>query len=359
VTTLVVLTLTLPCLLSLVLTGLVRRRALRWGFVDKPGAHKQHANPVALGGGIAITLAVWLPVVGATLLAKLFLAGSAPDWLPEIARTHLEGIAARWLRLLVILAGGLVLHLVGLWDDIRPLGAGPKFAVQFTVAVGVALGAKLRLLEMLPAPVSLALTVLWIVMITNAFNFLDNMDGLSAGVGAITAAIFGASALLAGQVFVPAVALVLAGALIGFLFYNFPPARIFMGDAGSLMIGYLLAVLTVLTTFYDPRQGLQPFGIFVPVTVLAVPLYDVVSVCWHRYRAGSSLFRGDRRHFSHRLVQRGMSVRTAVLTIYLATAATAMSALILPRASWPIATVVFAQCFCVVLIIALLESARR
>jgi UDP-GlcNAc:undecaprenyl-phosphate GlcNAc-1-phosphate transferase len=124
-----------------------------------------------------------------------------------------------------------------------------------------------------------------------------------------------------------------------------------------MFIGFLLAVLTILTTFHDPAQGLQPFGVLVPPVVLAVPLYDVFSVCWHRWRAGSDLFRGDRRHFSHRLVRRGMSVPVAVLTIYLATATTAMSALLLPHATWPIALVVFAQCVCVVLIIALLEHA--
>jgi UDP-GlcNAc:undecaprenyl-phosphate GlcNAc-1-phosphate transferase len=151
-------------------------------------------------------------------------------------------------------------------------------------------------------------------------------------------------------------ALALAGSLLGFLPYNFAPASIYMGDAGSMVIGYLLSVLTVLTTFYNPDLGLQPFGVFVPVVVLAVPLYDVCSVCWRRHQSRVSLFRGDNRHFSHRLTQRGMSVRMAVCTIYLATAATALSAIILPQARWPIAVVVFAQCLCVVLIIAILES---
>ena len=121
----------------------------------------------------------------------------------------------------------------------------------------------------------------------------------------------------------------------------------------------MVAVLTVLTTFFDPARGLQPFGVLVPLVVLAVPLYDVFSVCWHRHRAGVSLFRGDRRHFSHRLTRRGMSVRAAVLTIYLATATTAVSALILPQATWPYACLIFAQCVCVVLIIALLEHTHE
>ncbi|MHC4065080.1 MAG: MraY family glycosyltransferase [Planctomycetota bacterium] len=356
---LIILALATPCVLGFLVSYAVGAWARRRGFVDRPGGHKQHATPVALGGGIAIMLSVCVPLLAGTLLAAFVVRTDAAQWLPELIQTHLPGIASRLPRLLVILGGAIVLHIIGLIDDVRPLGPGQKLAGQIVVAITVALAAHVRLLEVLPAPLSVALTVVWIVLITNAFNFLDNMDGLSAGVAAIAAGIFAAAALLAGQLFVPVMALVLAGALLGFLPYNFAPARIYMGDAGSMVIGYLLAVLTVLTTFYDPEQGLQPFGVFVPLVVLAVPLYDVVSVCGHRWRAGSSLFLGDRRHFSHRLVQRGMPVRTAVLTIYLATATTAMSALILPRATWPIALVVFAQCVCVVLIIALLEHQRK
>jgi UDP-GlcNAc:undecaprenyl-phosphate GlcNAc-1-phosphate transferase len=114
-------------------------------------------------------------------------------------------------------------------------------------------------------------------------------------------------------------------------------------------------VLTVLTTYYDPAQQTQPVGVFVPVIVLAVPLYDVISVVLHRLRAGDSPFRGDRRHFSHRLLRRGMSTRAAALTIYLATAATGLPAMLLPHADWFSAALIFAQTVCVVLIIAILE----
>jgi UDP-GlcNAc:undecaprenyl-phosphate GlcNAc-1-phosphate transferase len=355
---LILLSIGVPCIISALATAAVRAWARGRGFVDRPGGHKQHENPIALGGGIAVMVAVWVPLLAGTLLAAVYVHRVLPDWMPELMRAHVEGIAARLPRLLVILGGALALHILGLIDDCRPLGAGPKFAVQSIVAIVVATAGHVRLLEVLPAPLSVALTVLWIVLITNAFNFLDNMDGLSAGVAVIAAGIFAASALLAGQLFVPVMALVLAGALLGFLAYNFAPASIYLGDAGSTVVGYILAVLTVLTTFYDPDQGLRPFGVLVPLIVLAVPLYDVISVCWHRQRAGESLFRGDRRHFSHRLVQGGMSVRAAVLTIYLATATTAMSALILPHATWPYACVIFVQCVCVVLIIALLEHAR-
>jgi len=356
--TMIVLAVGGPFVLGVLATMLVRSRALRRGFVDRPGGHKQHGEPVALGGGIAVFAAVVLPLLAAVLVAVVFARNGSPAWVPELMCRYRDGITEKLPVLLSILGGGLVLHVVGLVDDFRPLGPAVKFSAQFAVAFAVVLGLDLRLLTVLPTVASVGLTVLWIVLITNAFNFLDNMDGLAAGVAAIAAVIFAAAALLAGQLFVPLLALILAGALLGFLPFNFAPARIFMGDAGSMVVGYLLAVLTILTTFYDPDRGLQPFGVLVPVVVLAVPLYDVASVCWHRLRAGDSVFRGDRRHFSHRLTRRGMSVPTAVLTIYLATATTAMSALILPRSDWPMACVVFAQCICVVLIIAILEHVR-
>ena len=128
-----------------------------------------------------------------------------------------------------------------------------------------------------------------------------------------------------------------------------------MGDAGSLVVGYMMGVLTVLTTYYDPAQGLTPLGVIVPVVVLAVPIYDVTSVVIHRLRLGINPFRGDRRHFSHRLVAKGMSMRGAVLTIYLATATTGLSAVVLPRVDWASAWLLLVQCLCVVVMIAILE----
>ncbi len=344
-----------PFVVSIVATLAVRRWSRSRGFVDQPGGHKQHGTPVALGGGIAVTLAILGPILVGTLLAWMIDAGDPPAWLPDLARTHLEGIASKLPVVLAIASGALVLHAVGLIDDHRPLGPMIKLTVQFAVALFTAWPMGIRAFELLPAPVSITLTVFWIVLITNAFNFLDNMDGLSAGVAAIAATIFAVSAAAAGQIFVPVMAWVVVGALLGFLLFNFAPASIFMGDAGSLVVGFLLSVLTILTTFYDPRQGLTPMGVLVPIVVLAVPLYDVTSVVIHRLRLGESVFRADARHFSHRLVRRGMTRRGAVLTIYLATAATGLPAIVLPRVGWSYAWLLLAQCLCVVTMVAVLE----
>ncbi|HEY3245296.1 MAG TPA: MraY family glycosyltransferase [Phycisphaerae bacterium] len=350
-----------PCVLAAILTFLMRGASRRIGFVDRPGGHKQHAAPVALGGGMAIFISACAPLVIATAAARVW-HFSAPHWLPDILRPHVAGIATRLPEVLAIVGGALVLHVMGLLDDVHPLPSGPRLIVQAVVAFFLVWGFELRALRFLdsymPIPVSIPLTVLWIVVITNAFNFLDNMDGLCAGVAALAGAIFALTAMSANQIFVPAMAWILVGALVGFLLFNFAPASIFMGDAGSMVIGYLLAVLTVLTTFYDPRQQTRPFGVLVPLVVLAVPLYDAITVVFHRLRARQSIFRGDRRHFSHRLVQRGLSTRAAVLTIYLATGATSLGAVLLPHAEWPGACVIFGQCLCVVAIIAILEHAK-
>lgn len=344
--------------LSLVSTALVRYWSLRVGFVDRPGGRKQHDTPIALGGGIALALSMYGPIIVGGFVVWLLHDPSnaaANTLLPAVILRHAGGISAKLPTVLAIGACVGALLITGLIDDRKPMGAPMKLTIQVAVALVTAGLIGVRIAEALPVAISVGATVIWIVFMTNAFNFLDNMDGLSAGVAAIASVIFAIAAARAGQVFVPVMALVMAGGLCGFLWFNFSPAKIFMGDAGSLVIGYLLGVVTILTTYYDPSQGLRPLGIVVPIVVLAVPIYDVISVVTHRIRLGESPFKADRRHFSHRLVQRGMSPRGAVLTIYLATAATGLPAIALPHSDWLGAALILFVCVCVVVMIAILE----
>lgn len=347
--------------LSLVLTPVVRRAALRRGFVDHPAreAHKAHTRTVPFGGGIAITTAIMLPMLLALGISWMFSAlpedfSSSATALPW--RAWMGGVRLKAVSGVAIILGGVILHAVGLMDDKRSLGAMPKLAVQLLIALVLTAGFGIRVLDYLGPPMAIVLTTLWIVILTNAFNFLDNMDGLSAGVAFLTATILAVTSFTAGQIFVPCALMLVAGGVLGFLMFNFPPANIFMGDAGSLVVGYMLAVLTVLITFYDPEQGRTPFGVLVPLVVFAIPLYDLISVTWHRLRSGRSIFAADRGHFSHRLVNLGMSPTMAVLTIYLATLATGLPAMLLPQLGWAGAVLVLGQCVCVVTIIAILES---
>jgi UDP-GlcNAc:undecaprenyl-phosphate GlcNAc-1-phosphate transferase len=345
--------------ISWVLTFATKRVAPRLGFVDKPGGRKIHADAKPLGGGFGIAVAFAIPLMGAIVWAWL------PSQLQHIESAAPEHALAGGVRLKTpqacfLLLAMFAMHVMGLIDDRRPLGPYTKLLGQFAIVTAVVLLSNdLRLLTAVGPVLSILLTILWIVGITNAFNFLDNMDGLSAGVAAVATTAFLITTLLIGQWFVAASLALLLGALLGFLCFNFPPATIFMGDSGSLVIGFLLGVLTVRTTFlpHNVNWGAGWYAVFAPVIVLAVPLYDLIVVSIIRLSRGKSPFVGDTNHFSHRLVARGMSRRTAVLCIYLITAATSVAAILLPYVQSTFAAMlIFAQTLMILGVVALLEQ---
>jgi UDP-GlcNAc:undecaprenyl-phosphate GlcNAc-1-phosphate transferase len=350
--------------LSWLATAAMKHLAPRLGFVDKPGHRKIHRAPIPLGGGVAIFLGFAVPML---LVTEVLVTGIPAEGSPMNAspRAQYEAALAGGVKrqrplALSILGAALVLHVTGIVDDRKALGPYPKLAIQLAVTAALVVSFQsLRVLTALGTAPSIVLTVLWITAITNAFNFLDNMDGLSAGVAAVCTTAFLAAALSIQQWFVAGSLALLLGALIGFLCFNFPPASIFMGDAGSLVVGFLLGVLTVRTTYLPQGEALGAgwYAVFMPVIVLAVPLYDLVVVSIIRIARGKSPFVGDTNHFSHRLVARGMSKRTAVLCIYLVTAATAIAAIILPHAgSSFVAVLIFAQTILILGVVALLEQ---
>jgi UDP-GlcNAc:undecaprenyl-phosphate GlcNAc-1-phosphate transferase len=349
--------------ISWVLTFIVRRVAIRVGFTDKPGHRKIHSKPIALGGGIAIFLAFALPmalIVATALLAPQVVAAGGSPRFHELKTALVGGVQNQATLAISFLVGCLALHLMGLWDDRKAMGPYSKLFVQLAVAAAiVALNPTLRAVTAWGYVPSLVLTVLWITAVTNAFNFLDNMDGLSAGVACVCATCFLVAALSIQQWFVAASLALLIGALVGFLCFNFAPASIFMGDSGSLVIGFILGVLTVRTQYLPRGQefGAGWYAVFVPVIVLAVPLYDLIVVSLIRIARGVSPFKGDTNHFSHRLVARGMSKRTAVLCLYLISAATGLGAIILPHARSPyVAVLIFCQTLLILGVVALLEQ---
>ncbi|MBC8105510.1 MAG: undecaprenyl/decaprenyl-phosphate alpha-N-acetylglucosaminyl 1-phosphate transferase, partial [Anaerolineae bacterium] len=320
--------------LALLATALMIRIAPRLGLVDKPGGRKVHDNPRPLGGGVAIFIAFALPMLiglavinfaDVSLITRFI---SHPD-----AVAFITGAQYQTKLSFGLLAVMLIMHAMGLRDDRKALGPYVKLVIQLAATAALVIAFDLRALTALGYWPSLVLTVLWIVGITNAFNFLDNMDGLSAGVAAVCATAFLITAISIEQWFVAATLALLLGALLGFLLFNFPPAKIFMGDSGSLVIGFVLGVLTVRTTYLAPGEdfGRGWYAVFAPVIVLALPLYDLIVVSIIRISRGKSPFVGDTNHFSHRLVARGMSRRTAVLCLYLVTAATSVAAIILPH----------------------------
>jgi UDP-GlcNAc:undecaprenyl-phosphate GlcNAc-1-phosphate transferase len=344
-----------------ILTFVMTRVARRLGFVDEPSGRKLHADAKPLGGGVAIFLAVALPLLAGLVYVNISAAAlrSPSVQNDDPMKPYILGAAQQTPMALGMLAAALLLHIMGLIDDRKSLGPFVKLIVQLIVTAALVIYFDLRALVALGYILSVTLTVLWIVGITNAFNFLDNMDGLSAGIAAVATTAFLITTLLIGQWFVAASLSILLGALLGFLVWNFPPARIFMGDSGSLVIGFILGVLTVRTTFlpHDRQWAAGWYAVFAPVIVLAVPLYDLIVVSLIRVARGKSPFIGDTNHFSHRLVARGMSRRTAVLCLYLLTAATSIAAILLPYVQSTFAAMlIFAQTLLVLGVVALLEQ---
>jgi UDP-GlcNAc:undecaprenyl-phosphate GlcNAc-1-phosphate transferase len=342
--------------ISFIGTMVMIRVAPGIGFVDRPGTRKIHSNPKPLGGGVAIFVAFVAPLVlmlGAVHLHLLPL--DRPNW-----TNYAGGVVKQTPLALTLIFGLIVIHCMGLLDDRKALGPYVKLVVQLAVALMiVAPFPDVRALTALGTAPSILLTVLWITAITNAFNFLDNMDGLSSGVAAVCTTAFLITAILIQQWFVAATLALLLGALLGFLCWNFPPAKIFMGDSGSLVIGFVLGAMTIRTTYLPKGENLGAgwYSVFVPVIVLALPLYDLIVVSIIRIARGKSPFVGDTNHFSHRLVARGMSRRTAVLCLYLITAATAVAAIVLPHLrSQFLAILIFVQTLLVLGVVALLEQ---
>ncbi|MCA9246195.1 MAG: undecaprenyl/decaprenyl-phosphate alpha-N-acetylglucosaminyl 1-phosphate transferase [Planctomycetales bacterium] len=335
----------------------MRGRAEQLGLVDRPGGHKSHTQPVALGGGVAI----WLGVVGtfaAGYVAILLVqAGVVPRRVvPELFLVHLEGLAATYAKLLEILIVGTLLTLLGLADDRKQLDWRLRIGLQTLAALAmVAAGWRMTLFVDWPWLTG-ALSVFWIVGLINSFNMLDNMDGLAAGVAAIAAVMLSVVMLVAPgepQLFVAGLLLVLAGSLGGFLVHNRYPARLYMGDAGSYLVGFLMAIATLAATFVEGDT--RRHALLAPLCVLAIPIYDTLSVVLIRLRQRRSPFQGDQSHFSHRLVKLGMSHRQAVRTIYLAAAACGLGAWLLYQVNLAGAIIVLAMVAAVLLLIARFE----
>lgn len=346
-------------ILSLVLTYLVKKVVLRTGFVSRPASDRFSQRIVPLGGGIAIFTVPAIVILAAVVIVKFLAVPGHLDWLGESVTVHTAGFMSQTGRLMTILLLISILFLLGLWDDKKHLGPLCKLGVQFAVAVAAAFFADIRVEFFIQNKIITSLlSAFWIVLIINAFNFLDNMDGLSAGIAVITSSILFTAAALNGQVFIGGMALVFIGTLLGFLVFNFPPAKIFMGDSGSLVVGFFVALLSLRTTYYNQAQSGQWYSVFVPLVVMAVPLYDFISVTMLRICQGKSPFVGDTQHFSHRIKKRGLSDTQTILTLYLATLCTGLSATFLYQVNLAGAILILVQTVMILLIIAIFEATK-
>jgi len=296
-------------------------------------------------------------LLAAIAVVRFLAPAGGLNWLGTAVTVHLAGFVDKMPELAVVIICMFVLFALGLWDDLRQLKPAAKLLVQFIVAFAAAVFAHIRIEFFIDSIiVTSILSALWIVLIINAFNFLDNMDGLSAGIAVIVCSNLLVAAAISGQVFLSAMAIVFIGVLLGFLLFNFPPARIFMGDAGSLVVGFMVALLSLRTTYYHQAQSGQWYPVLLPIVVMAVPLYDFVSVTLLRLKQGKSPFVGDTQHFSHRLKRRGLTETQTVLTLYLATIGTGLGATFLYQVNLPGSLLIGAQTVIILLIIAIFES---
>jgi len=273
------------CAVALFGTPLARRLALQTGFVDRPGSHKRHSSPVPYLGGLAIIAATFAGVA----------VGRRPGG-----------------HLAAIMVGGAVMGVVGLLDDDGGLKPVTRLLAQAVATIPI-IASGIRMEVSGVAAFDVASTVVWIMAITNAVNFLDNMDGLAAGLGAAAAAAACVVAAMSGQVAIAILAAAVVGACIGFLAFNRPPAAIYMGDTGALFLGFILATLSL-----EVRPAVTPpVSFLVPALLMALPLLDIVVVVLSRMRRAIPVTTGGRNHLSHRLVARGLSPGVAVLSLVL------------------------------------------
>ncbi|WDQ18812.1 MraY family glycosyltransferase [Rhodopirellula sp. P2] len=370
----------------------IRKYAAQLGLLDRPGGHSSHTVPTPLGGGLGIYFGILGTVALATLAAALLHDPEAvPAWITSLrdltspaivptewwdaAMLHAPGVWSRCGDVWWLILAGTILVALGLADDRFGLPVGFRLGVQFGLAAAVVWGLNIELSLFIDGGwLTKLLSVVWIVAVINSFNMLDNMDMLSSGVAAIIAVSMALVMLTIPdpgtdrpQLLVASLLLVVAGALIGFLFHNRPPARIFMGDGGSYLVGFLIAVGMLMATFAAGDSGdgsvagwvgSRPHAVLAPLCAMAVPLYDMTTVIWIRIRQGRSPFQGDHSHLSHRLVDLGLSRTGAVATIHLITATCGLSALLLAHVGAWQAIAVLGIVMCLLTLVGILESTQ-
>ena len=321
------------------LTPLMRKIAIVQGVLDRPNsAHKSHKQPVPYLGGVAI-------IIGVVLVSHLALISSKFTW------------SNFWLATSV-LGPAVAMGLVGLWDDLKNLNPLPRFIGQSIAGLIVAIILVFNDNVGNPTGITgldVAITVLWIVGICNSINFFDNLDGGAAGTVAITAISLTYLAITGGQYFIAALSVVVAGSTLGFLIWNRNPARIYMGDAGALFLGVLIATLTLR---FKPTTDNSISSFAIPILLLAIPILDTTVAVFSRLRRGVSPFQGGKDHLSHRLVRYGLSRKVAAITLWLLSALYGLFAVLISKSdtNYEIIFVVIASVVWVMLLVIFLRT---
>ena len=331
--------------LAVIATRVAIMIARRLAFLDQPGseAHKQQTRAVPYGGGAGMAVAMGITLALVTLFSALHpdenAAGRGPWW--------------------PLFSGALGLFILGFIDDIRPLTARTKLTAQVIFA-GVAvwfgdLGIdSLRSWPLLSYGVAWA----WLVLVSNAYNLLDHDDGLCASIAVVSVLVLFSGAQFSGDGIFAQFCLILVGTLLGFLVWNRPPARVYMGDAGSLPLGFLIGAGTLSVTFWPSGETGSQLSVLAPLLITALPLFDTATVVIKRLRRHQPIMKGDRNHISHRLHRLGMSPKRRLLTAIAVQVALAAGAIQLRTEEFVTAAVVLAQAAAIFLVVVLLETSR-
>ncbi len=336
---------------SLIATRVAMWLSRRWSFLDRPGGelHKQQAAAVPYGGGLAMAVAV-----------ALGLATTVSLW-PSPAQRHRarSASAPKHGSLVPVYLGALALLAVGVYDDLRPLRPGVKLLCQAAIAAVVVPSAGLGIdsLRSWP-PLYYGAAWAWLVLVSNAYNLLDHADGMCGSVATVSALVLFSGGIMSGDLDFARWCLMLAAACLGFLAWNLPPARIYMGDAGSLPLGFLIGAGTLSVTFWPSGVSGSPLAVLSPVLITALPLFDTATVVIKRLASRRPIMQGDRNHISHRLRRLGLTPRRSLLTAIVLQAALSAGAIQLRTESLLTGAVVIAQSLAIFVVVVFLETAR-
>lgn len=299
-------------IIAYLLTPVAIKAAKKFNIMDRPNSLKTHREPIPYLGGMAIFLGFVLTMIIATF----------------------AGVPFKEISILIV--GATMVMILGLIDDLQPLHFRTKLAVEVVIAC-MLIYFDIRIKFITPHYIGDILTILWIVGITNALNIIDIMDGLSSGVAVIAALAFLVINPPTEQAYVNYAAAALAGAALGFLRYNFPPARIFMGDTGSLVLGFVLATLSIGTSYTRHNN----IGLYAPILILGIPIYDTFLVMILRFKQGKSIFRGSPDHFALRLERMGFNRKKVIILTYAVSICLSTAALLITRVSFWTAVAIY------------------
>lgn len=343
-------------LTGIILTELCRSVAIQLNILDHPQGRKSHIEPTPLLGGVGIFASFHISLFIIFLL-YLF-SKDFREALPGSSIIDFLG-AGSFQKVLGIVGGSVVIFILGLIDDIKSLRPGIKLAGQILASlILVFSGIRIEMFYFSHWLLSSLITIAWIVLLTNSLNLLDNMDGLCAGISFISAIAFFLCIQPYDEFLIRLFLMIFAGSVAGFLFHNINPARIFMGDAGSMFCGFFLSTIGVLGTFHLEGTPSR-VAILAPVVILSVPLFDTFSVIYLRWRSGQPIMLGDKRHFSHRLVELGMTSKQAVEFIWLVGIITCIGALFLPMLNFNFSVLIILQILGIYILIVLLMNAQK